>query len=130
MYLLYDDLHLHFVAVGDAETRRARQHQQRNAVATVTAALQARHKDISLFGVCTCSGIFAAVYCLVTYNHHVFVSALGIYVRLCIDFTDAKAAAAEAAKIAAIVYTPARRHYTVVQLVHNGSYAIVCTVAQ
>ena len=100
MSLRYNALHLHFVAARDAETRRTRQQQQGNAAATAAAALQARHEEISLLGVCTCSGILAAVCCLVTY-HNVCVSALGINVRLCFGFTTPKAAAAEATKIAA-----------------------------
>ena len=113
--LLRDTLCVHFVVARDAETRRARQKQRRNAVATAADALQARHKEttrlageytgecvkfnffvegtavlckkieMSLFGVCTISGILAEVYCLVTY-HNVYL----LRVTLRLHFVAAK----------------------------------------
>ena len=73
MSLLHNALHLPSVAARDAQTRRAwQQQQQGNAVATAATAVQGYliatkgRYTVSLFGVCTCSGILAAVCCLGT----------------------------------------------------------------
>ena len=103
--LFYNTLHLHFVAARDAETQRARKQQQGNAVATVAAALQSRHKEIylvSFFGVCACVRVYLQR-CVVSLRTIALmrVSAFGINVRFCFGFTAAKPVAAEAGKIAA-----------------------------